>query len=135
MNLIKNLFVLLMVTLLAVACSTSKKAAEAANPAGPAGIWATTVVGTPMGDVDAEMVLMEEGDALKGYVVSNGERMELRNVKVEGEKVSASFFSQAVGSDIFMDVTYKSDTDTLEGWVMDSYRIKGERKAQDGKGM
>lgn len=133
MNLIKNLSVLLLAALLAAACSASKKAAEAAKPMGPAGAWMTTVVGTPMGDVDAEVVLMEEGDTFKGYVVSNGERMELRNVKVDGDKVSASFFSQAVGSDIYMDITYKSDTDTLEGWVMDSYRIKGERKTAEAK--
>lgn len=127
MKFLKSFSTMLSLALLIAACSTSKKAAEA-DMKGPAGTWDTVVSGTPMGDVTAELVLMKEEDGYQGYVVSSGERMDLKNLKVEENKITGSFFSNSYGTDIYIDVDYKEELDKLEGWVMDSFKFTGTRK-------
>lgn len=130
-------FSLLVTALLVAGCSSARKATtstgttkEVMAEKSVAGTWSALVAGTPAGDVPFDMILTKEGEAYKGYVQANGQRMDLQNLKVEASKITCSFYSNEYGTDITMDINWKSDTDTLEGWVMDSFRLTGKRKAE-----
>lgn len=112
-----------------LACSSARKATEA--PKSAVGAWDILVSGTPMGDVPAELLVeMDGGDAYKGFIATQSEKNELRNLKVVDNKVSGAFYSSAYGADIYFDATYNPETDTIEGWVMNEYKLTGKRKTE-----
>ena len=114
-----------------VACSSARKAAEA--PKSAVGAWDILVSGTPMGNIPAELVFEQNGDDYKGAIITQNEKSELRNLKVADNKVTGSFYSQAYGADIYFDATYNPELDTIEGWVMDEFKLTGKRKAAEGR--
>ena len=111
-----------------LACSSARKAAEA--PKSAVGAWDIMVSGTPMGNVPAELRVETDGDAYNGFIATQSEKSELRNLKVVDNKVSGAFYSSAYGADIFFDATYNPETDTIEGWVMNEYKLTGKRKTE-----
>jgi hypothetical protein len=114
-----------------VACSSARKAAEA--PKSAVGAWDILVSGTPMGNIPAELLFEQDGEAYKGFIATQNEKSELRNLKVADNKVTGSFYSQAYGADIYFNATYNPEMDTIEGWVMDEFKLTGKRKAAEGK--
>jgi hypothetical protein len=127
---------LLAVSIIALsACGASRKTVETVSTMPPAvvktmeGAWQILVADTPMGDVAGELVLEKNETGYASYVVFSGEKMNVRNLKVSEKEISGSFYSGNVGADIYFNSAWKEDTDTLEGWVMDSYKMTGKRKA------
>lgn len=110
------------------ACSATKKASAEAIPKTPAGTWNAEVAGTPMGNISTEMVLLNEGDSYTGYIMAGDEKADLENLKVTDNKITGNFFARSYGVEVTVDAVYKPETDTIEGWLMDSFRMTGKRK-------
>jgi hypothetical protein len=128
MRLIMQLSLYALAVVALSACSAIKKASTEAMPKTPAGTWSTEIMGTPMGNISAEMVLMKEGDSYTGYVLSGEERMDLEDLEVSENKIRANFFAHSYNTEVTIDAVYKPETDTIEGWLLDSFRITGKRK-------
>jgi len=123
---------LLSITLVGLtACSATKSAAKEEMKT-IEGTWTATVMDTPAGTVPVELTFMKEGEDYKGHIMANGSKTDLRSVKVEENKASASFYSSEYGADIYFTVNYNPATDTVEGYVMDEYKITGKRKMTEG---
>ncbi len=113
------------------ACSGAKSAAKEEMKT-IEGTWSATVAGTPAGTIPLELTFMKEGEDYKGHITANGSKTDLRSVKVMENKASASFYSSEYGADIYFTVNYSPETDTVEGYVMDEFKITGKRKMMEG---
>ena len=85
-------------------------------------------MGTPMGNISAEIVLVKEGDTYTGYIVSENEKWDIERLNVSENNISGKFFARSYGTEVTLDAVYKPETDTIEGWLMDSFRMMGKRK-------
>lgn len=109
--------------------TTSTTSATASSAKTLVGTWSTLVTGTPAGDVPAELAITKTGDVYVGtFTAPGGSPVKLNDVKVVDNKFSGSFYASEYGMDIYFTVELKPDTDTLEGWVLDSYKMTGKRK-------
>lgn len=92
------------------------------------GGWSTSVSGTPAGDVNFDLFFEQIDGKYKGYIMGEGQRTDLSDIKVEGNKVNVSFYSSQFGVDVYFSATLNEAGDAISGYVMDSYKLTGKRK-------
>lgn len=91
------------------------------------GDWDLHITGTPIGDVDAKMQIEEVDGKLVAKVGQDGAYTEVADFKVEGNKLTGSFYNQEYGVDVPFDLTINEDGKTLKGTMMDGFEVTGKK--------
>ncbi len=125
---------LLLLSLIGLACNTSKTAATAPVTAAPtlsayAGTWAVSVAETPLGNVTGDMLLTETaGGALGGIFTAEGTSYPLEYVKLTDRGFETSFYLPDYGTNVPMVLTGDPAAGSLMGMTMGEYTTTARRK-------
>lgn len=115
-------------------CSATKGVAakkKAKEPMGYVGNWSIIVSDTPVGNVDAELMIEKSEDGqYTGFFVSQGNKVKLDNLKIEGQKMTSSFYSSEYGMDISIEADLAEGDNAFSGWVLNDYKLTGNRKTE-----
>ncbi len=83
---IQRVFIFLVVALVAYACASSKKVADASI-----GTWEYVIKNTPEGDLNGTLVIAKEGDDYSGYLESSQGRIDLNEVSIQDGNLNSKF--------------------------------------------
>ncbi len=117
-----------------IGCSAAKKAATdtttvpAPTTKTAVGEWLVTVADTPAGTIEANMVIEQVEDTYKGNMGVAGAKIIIDNLKIVDNKVTGSFYASDYGVDVYFSMQYDATNDTLNGYLMDSFKATGKRK-------
>lgn len=121
------IFIAFLMTMI-VGCAGTKSATSA-KEFNPSGSWATTISGTPLGDMNGKMQLASAGDAWSGDLEATGYgTFKLNNIKIAERKMTAMFNFQ--GYDVEVEGDFVDD-DNLKGNVYtmgDSFPFTAKRQ-------
>ena len=93
-----------------------------------AGTWSVTVEDTPLGTTTGKIILEEGDSGLKGtYVTSEGESMQLQNIKATAEGISTSFYFPDYDVDVDISLKGKTTDAVLVGQSMGKYTTTAKR--------
>lgn len=118
----KLLMMCMMLVLIGTACKGTKTAVWS-----PVGNWDYAVSNTPAGDVTGIMVIAKDGDDYSGELRTEEGSLELEDVKVVDNKLTANFSYQ--GYSLNLEGTFTGDM--MDGEVSmgyDSFTIKATRQ-------
>ena len=91
------------------------------------GTWAYSVKDTPNGDYQGEMTIAKDGDTFSGVMKGEGGSIDLKNVKVEGDKLTFMVYVEGYACKVSM----TRDGDSLKGGVSvegETFPMTGTRK-------
>ena len=113
-------------------CSATKgvaaKKVKEVIPMGYVGAWDVTISDTPAGTITAELTIDKKDGAYSGFFISDGNKMNLDNISVEGGKLSTNFYSAQYGVDVSIATELEEGDTRFSGWVMNDFKITGTRK-------
>jgi hypothetical protein len=82
----KKIMILAFIAVWVAGCATTKKMADTL-----VGDWEYTVTGTPEGDFTGILTLLKEGDGYAGVLKAANQETPLKNVVIEGNKLTSNF--------------------------------------------
>lgn len=106
----------------------AEKSMADASAKSVAGAWDLTISDTPAGNVQADMVIEGSAGNYKAYMGAGDEKVAVDDFKVDGNKVSGSFYNSEYGVDVYFNMTLDETGNTLKGYMMDQFAVKGKRK-------
>ncbi len=108
--------------------TAEKSMAEAKGTMSMVGAWDLTISDTPAGDVEASMMVEETNGAYKAYMGTTDGKVEVDDLKVEGNKMSGSFYNSEYGIDVDFNISLDETGKKLSGYLMDQFKVTGKRK-------
>ncbi len=128
----------LILALCVLSCNTSKKLSTTKDATTArvemakelVGMWNVAISGTPVGDLDGQLIIEKVADSYKGYVVVAGQKIELTKTEVADSRLDGTFYSDQYGMEVAFFVEHDEENDTLSGMMMESFAIKGNRKEE-----
>lgn len=82
------------------------------------GTWEYTLENTPEGNFSGQMVITKEGNDYKGMIVNNGAEAEMKDLKIEDNRISFNTYTQGYStstSGFFEEGIFKG-TVTVDGY-------------------
>ena len=61
-------------------------------------------------------------------MVSNGQKINLQRIQVNGDNLSSGFFHSGYGVDINFTLTLDEDRKSVAGYLMNQYKMEGSRR-------
>ncbi|MEM1327718.1 MAG: hypothetical protein AAGI23_17285 [Bacteroidota bacterium] len=95
---------------------------------GVSGEWALSIMGTPMGTVEAGMRVEKDGDDYKAFLTSPDGEVEIKEFEVDGNTMTGEFYNEQYAMTVDFKINYMPEKDELEGMMLSSFDVEGKRK-------
>ena len=111
------------------ACNTPKATTEAMAPkATYAGSYNLMVEGTPLGDVQGELMITDSAEGMGGTFVSNGQTFKLKNVAPTDDGMTATFYYADYSTDVTIDLDGAPGAAMMTGLTMGEFKTTAKRR-------